>query len=57
MHIANFYTKKLMPIFGVNKGIVEAIPEVAFDLEKDVQNLVRNNMKIIFGVNFVTSEF
>jgi predicted transport protein len=46
-----------MPIFGINKGRVEAIPEVNFDLEKDVQNLVQNNMKKIFGVDFVTSEF
>jgi RecB family endonuclease NucS len=46
-----------MPIFSINKGKVETIPEVTFNLEKEVQNLVQDNMKIIFGVNFVTSEF
>jgi predicted transport protein len=46
-----------MPIFTVNKGKMAAIPEVSFDLEKDVQNLVQDNMKTIFGLNFVTAEF
>src|SRR5206468_7734860 len=46
-----------MPIFGINNGKLEVIPERAFDLEKDMQKLVENNMMAIFGFKFVTSEF
>jgi predicted transport protein len=41
----------------MTKGRVDLIPEIAFDMEKDVQRLVEGNMKTIFGINFVTSEF
>jgi predicted transport protein len=46
-----------MPIFNNNKGKLELISETPFILEKDVQKLVEENMKTIFGVEFIASEF
>ena len=46
-----------MPIFTNNKGKLELISEVPFDLERDIQTLVEQNMRAIFGLNFISSEF
>ena len=46
-----------MPIFSNNKGKLELISESPFDLERDIQKLVEENMKTIFDLNFVSSEF
>lgn len=46
-----------MPIYSISRGKLELIPETAFGLEKDVQMLVEGNMKTIFGISSVTSEF
>ena len=46
-----------MPIFTNNKGKLELISEAPFDLERDIQTLVEQNMRAIFGLNFISSEF
>lgn len=47
-----------LPLFKVldNKKMTEVV-EVHFTLEKDLQELTEENMELIFGVEFVTSEF
>ena len=44
-------------IFLNDKGNLSFKKEVNFVLEKDLQNLVERNMKSIFGLKFVTTEF
>jgi RecB family endonuclease NucS len=46
-----------MPIFRNNKGKLDLISETPFDLERDVQKLVEENMKTIFDLDFITSEY
>jgi RecB family endonuclease NucS len=46
-----------MPIFAMEKGIIKEIPERLTFLEKDIQELVEHDMQIIFGIEFVASEF
>ena len=46
-----------MPIYHINKENLTEISETQFDLEKDIQTLVEGNMKTIFNLEFVTSEF
>jgi predicted transport protein len=38
-------------------GKLEPIKEVQFKLERDIQNLTENNLKLILGLDFVKSEF
>ncbi len=44
-------------IFLNDKGSLRFRKEINFKLEKDLQNLVEKNMKAIFGLKFVTTEF
>lgn len=46
-----------MIIFSNKNGKLTKISEVQFKLEKDIQKLVEDNMKNIFGIDFITSEF
>ncbi len=47
-----------MALFNINnQNKLELIKELPFKLEKDIQNLTEQNMKSIFGLEFVRSEF
>ncbi len=46
-----------MPIFNINKSKLEIIKEKDIDLEKNIQKLTEENIKLIFGLEFVVSEF
>jgi predicted transport protein len=46
-----------LQIFAINKGHLDEITEQPFGLEKDIQGLVENNIKDIFDLEFVASEF
>ncbi len=46
-----------MHIFSEDNGILKEITQQPFALETHVQRLVENNMKTIFEINFVASEF
>lgn len=46
-----------MTLFEITKGNVAEISEVEIDLEKEIQRLVEFNMKTIFNLDFITSEF
>jgi len=46
-----------MPIFNINGITLSEVPEIPFKLEKDIQRIVEGNMKAVFGINFVRSEF
>lgn len=46
-----------MPIFSNDKGILKLISQESFALESYVQKLVEHNMKTIFDIDFVASEF
>src|SRR5690606_38269069 len=47
-----------MALFKIdNNERLENIKEQAFKLEKDIQSLTEKNLKSIFGLNFVKSEF
>jgi hypothetical protein len=44
-------------IFSNNKGNLELITETPINLEKDIQKLVEENMKTIFHLDFIASEY
>ncbi len=46
-----------MPNFNIIKDTLIEISEVPFELEKNIQYLVEHNIKTIFNIDFVTSEF
>lgn len=46
-----------MAVFNTRKGTLEIIKENTFKLERDIQVLTENNLKLIFGLDFVKSEF
>ena len=46
-----------MPIYNITKGNLIEISEIPFDLEREIQGLVESNMKTIFNLEFVRSEF
>ncbi len=46
-----------MSLFAIYKGTLSTIKENAFKLEKDIQDLTEKNLKTIFGLEFVKSEF
>ena len=46
-----------MPIYNISKGNLTEISEIPIDLEREIQRLVENNMKSIFNLDFVSSEF
>ena len=45
-------------LFKVSQdGKLDQIKEQSFKLEKEIQNLTETNLKVIFGLNFISSEF
>ena len=46
-----------MPLFKLQNKIVQTIKETSFDLEKDIQKIVEDNLEKIFGLKFISSEF
>ncbi len=46
-----------MSNFEIENLRLNLIKEYPFKLEKDIQNLTENNLKVIFGLEFVKSEF
>jgi len=46
-----------MANYKINNGKLELIKENPFKLEKDLQTLTEENLKLVFGLDFVKSEF
>lgn len=46
-----------MTLFKINNSKISLIKEVPFSLEKDLQILTEKNIKEIFGLDFLSSEF
>ena len=47
-----------MALFNIeNGGLLEVVREQPFKLEKEIQSLTETNLKLIFGLEFVKSEF
>lgn len=46
-----------MPIFKIDKSKLKSIKEKKVDLEKSIQKLTEENLEIIFGWEFIASEF
>ncbi|WP_321317532.1 DUF5655 domain-containing protein [Labilibaculum sp.] len=46
-----------MANYKINNGNLELIKENPFKLEKDLQTLTEENLKLVFGLDFVKSEF
>lgn len=46
-----------MPLYNINNKILEPIKKEDFPLEKDLQRLTENNLKELFNLKFVSTEF
>lgn len=46
-----------MPLFKISDKKLDLITESPFKLERDLQNIVENNLDLIFGLKFVNREF
>jgi predicted transport protein len=46
-----------VPIFSLDSGKLKEISDLPFKLEKDLQETVEKNLDVIFGLEFVSSEF
>lgn len=46
-----------MPIFKIHNSNLTPIKEIPLAFEKDLQKITENNLKTIFGLDFVSSEF
>lgn len=46
-----------MANYKINNGNLELIKENPFKLEKDLQKMTEDNLKLVFGLDFVKSEF
>src|SRR6266404_9101277 len=46
-----------MAIFSNKNGSLKKLPEVGFGLEKEIQNIAEKNLKEIFNLEFVGTEF
>ena len=46
-----------MKLFSFDKGKLKVIKGNPFKLERDIQNLIENNTKEVFNIEFVSSEF
>ena len=42
-----------MPLFKLQNKTVQPIKESSFDLEKDLQKIVEENLEKIFGLKFI----
>jgi predicted transport protein len=46
-----------MDLYKLNKTKIEEIKNVPFKLEKNIQSLVEDNLEVLFGLEFVKTEF
>lgn len=46
-----------MPVFNILDGKLAEVSEIPFKLEKDLQKITEQNMKTIFGIDFIRTEF
>jgi len=46
-----------MSLFKLQNKTIQSIKESSFDLEKDIQKIVEENLEKIFGLKFISSEF
>ena len=46
-----------MAIFNIQNGKLIAIKEKNIELEKNIQKLTEENLDVVFGLDFVTTEF
>lgn len=46
-----------MPIFDISGSKLTAVEQINFALEKDLQNLIENNLETVFNCRFIASEF
>ena len=46
-----------LPIFTNHRGKLQEIPELPIQMEKDIQEVVEENMHSIFAIEFITREF
>lgn len=46
-----------MPIFKINNKQLQGIKEISIDLEKDLQKIIEENLPLVFGLKFISSEF
>ena len=44
-------------LFELKKNNLKEIPEKDFSLEKDIQNVIENNVEELFNIKLVKSEF
>ena len=46
-----------MPTFKIKNTQLVPIKEIKIDLEKDIQSVTENNLQVVFGLKFISSEF
>ena len=46
-----------MPLYKHSQNKLQQIKREKIDLERDIQNLTENNLELVFGLQFVCSEF
>ncbi|KYG72823.1 DUF5655 domain-containing protein [Roseivirga echinicomitans] len=46
-----------MDLYKINKSKLEEVRNTPFKLEKDIQSLVEDNLEVLFGLEFVKTEF
>ncbi len=46
-----------MDLYKLNKTKLSEVKHIPFKLEKDIQSLVENNLQLLFGLEFVKTEF
>jgi|TARA_B100002003_G_scaffold86448_1_gene80918 hypothetical protein len=46
-----------MDLYNLKNKKLTQIGSESFDLEKDMQSLVENNVEVLFGLEFISTEF
>ena len=46
-----------MDLYKIKNNKLEEINKESFDLEKDIQSLVENNLETLFNLEFISTEF
>ena len=46
-----------MDLYNLKKNKLAEVQRVSFKLEKDIQNLVEENVETLFNLEFISSEF
>ena len=44
-------------LYKLKKNKLEKVQRLSFDLEKDIQSLIEENVETLFNLEFVSSEF